>query len=397
MKHYHLLFLFLLGPGFALLFELKWYYLVFIILLYLFFLKKIKEYRAIQAEELEKFQQINAYMSQVSQCFVRTKNILSSLQETRDTFSEGTLRTHLGEAIDIILLEGGDIVVAQRKSLLRLETEYHSERLHTLHEFMLLAEQQGGSCKREFVLLEKMRLAWEGAVLKYHDTLIENRNLTTLLYILMLGICVFVLHAFPKDLSIIHFEFVQFTNLILSSLLILFFTVLDKQICGVLFQQPKNLNTSKEIAIAFPKWLFDLMLLMQRESVESAILHSISTAPPVLQTDLENLSQLLLQYPGEISVFTSFLSQYNLPQIETNMRKLYALSIGVEEKEESVNFLIESNMDSLMQAEEKSYIRKGGLSSLFQFIPLLCVSLGMLIYCVAIILVSLSRISSLFQ
>ena len=136
---------------------------------------------------------------------------------------------------------------------------------------------------------------------------------------------------------------------------------------------------------------------MQRESVESAILHSISTAPPVLQTDLENLSQLLLQYPGEISVFTSFLSQYNLPQIETNMRKLYALSIGVEEKEESVNFLIESNMDSLMQAEEKSYIRKGGLSSLFQFIPLLCVSLGMLIYCVAIILVSLSRISSLFQ
>ena len=71
--------------------------------------------------------------------------------------------------------------------------------------------------------------------------------------------------------------------------------------------------------------------------------------------------------------------------------------IGVEEKEESVNFLIESNMDSLMRAEEKSYIQKGALSSLFQFLPLLCVSLGMLIYCIAIILVSLSHISSLFQ
>lgn len=398
MKQPRLLLLLLFsGVGFMIAFELKWFYFLFNLFVYFYFLKKISLYQKNQEEELEKFQQINSYMSQLSQSFVRTKNILLSLQETRDTFPAGKLHTLLDEAIDILLLEGGNITDAQKKALSRLEQEYPCEKLRTLHEFMLLAEQQGGNCKREFILLEKMRIAWETALEKYHSTLIETRNLTTILYALMLGICAFILHAFPKELSIKEMEFVQITNCILTCLLIIFFSILDKQICGKFFHQPKILNTAKEIEIAFPKWLFDLMLLMQRESVESAILHSVASAPPILQPELTKLSHLILKYPGDVSIFSSFLEEYQLPQVERNMRKLYALSIGVEEKEESVNFLIESNMDSLMRAEEKSYIQKGALSSLFQFLPLLCVSLGMLIYCIAIILVSLSHISSLFQ
>lgn len=398
MKKEPLLFLLLIsGIVFSLLFELKWYYLLFTVFTYLFLLKKISHFQLLQTEELENFHQINSYMSQVSQSFVRTKNILSSLQETAATFPSGKLQTLLLESIDILLLEGGSISDAEKKALQHLETNYPCERLHTLHEFMQLAEQQGGNCKKEFVLLEKMRLAWEAAVLKYHYTLIETRNLTTLLYGLMLGVCVFVLHAFPAELSIIQLEFIQATNFLLVILLIVFFTILDKQICGQLFYKPKQMTQEKELASAFPKWLFDLMLLMQRESVESAILYSISTAPPVLQPELTKLSQQLFEHPGEITVFTSFLSEYELPQVERNMRKLYALSIGADSQEESVNFMIESNMDSLMKAEEKTYEKKGGLSTLFQFLPLLIVSFGMLIYCVAIIIVSLSRISNLFQ
>lgn len=398
MKQHHLLFLlFITGLGFSLLFELKWYYLLVVLSIYFIFLKKIATYQQKQLEEGEKFQQINSYMSQISQSFIRSKNILSALEETRNTLSPGHLQSLLDEAIDILLLEGGNITDAQRKALLRIESEYPCEKLRTLHEFMLLVEQQGGNCKREFVLLEKMRIAWENALQKYHYALVEARNLSTILYGLMLGVCVFTLHAFPKELSIVQIEFIQITNTILISLLILFFCILDRQICGQFFRNPRILKTAKEIEIAFPKWLFDLMLLMQRESVESAILHSVSSAPPILQSNLALLSEQIIRYPGEISIFSSFLEEYHLPQVERNMRKLYALSIGAEEKEESVNFLIESNMDSLMLAEEKSYEKKGGLSSLFHFLPLLVVSIGMLIYCVAIILVSLSHISSLFQ
>lgn len=398
MKQHHLLFLLLLsGLIFGIFFQLKWFYLLFILIIYLIFLSRIKNYQIQQAEELEDFRQINAYMSQISQSFVRTKNILSSVQETAATFSSGKIQTLLMEVTDILLLEGGDITKAERKALEHLERNYPCERLHTLHEFMLLAESLGGDCKREFILLEKMRIAWERAVQKYHQTLVETRNFTTLLYVFMLGICIFVLHAFPDELSITELGFIQFTNFTLTSLLIIFYTVLDKRICGQFFRTPKKLTQQKEVELAFPKWLFDLMLLIQRQSVESAILHSIAAAPPILQPELSKMSQLLLEHPGEISVFTSFLSDYQLPQVDMNMRKLYALSIGAEQKEESINFMIESNMENLMKAEEKSYEWKGGISHLLQFLPLLSVSFGMLFYCFAIIVVSLSQISALFQ
>ncbi len=346
---------------------------------------------------METFRLINSYMSQIAQSFVRSKNILVALQETADTFPSGPMQSRMLEAIDILLLEGGDIYSAEKKALKCIESIGFCERLHTLHEFMLLAENEGGDCQKEFILLEKMRIAWENAMLKYHHILTETRNFTTILYALMLLLCCFVLHAFPTDLSIIELPFIQITNWILVSCFILFFAVLDKQLCGKLLRPPSKMNTKQELEAAFPKWLFDLMLLIQRESVESAIVHSLSTAPKILQSELENMSQALLAHPGEISIFTSFLAEYNLPQVEMNMRKLYALSIGAEQKEDSIHFMIEANMDSLMQAEEKRYELKGGVSTLFQFLPLLLVSLGMLLYCIAIVIVSLERIRNLFQ
>lgn len=394
----HLLFLLpALGILFGFLFELKWYYMIATGIIYYVFLRQIQKHQILQSEEMHQFRQINSYMSQMSQSFVRTKNILSSLQETKETFPLGNMQTLLLEVIDILLLEGGDITAAEKKALSHLETKYPCEKLNNLHEFMLLAESQGGDCRKEFVLLEKMRLAWESAVLKYHRNLIDTRNLSTFSYGLMLMVCIFTLHAFPKELSIIQMEFIQLTNCILVSLFIVFFTIMDKRINGHLFRKAQKMTHKKEIETAFPKWLFDLMLLIQRESVESAILHSIPSAPPVLQPELTTMSQLLLEHPGDIHVFTSFLAEYQLPQVEMNMRKLYALSVGADQQEESISFMIESNMDSLMHAEEKSYELKGDLSSLFQFLPLLVVSIGMLIYCAAIILVSLSRISALFE
>lgn len=397
MKRIFFLLFFFAGLGYGLFFELKRIYLILICLLYAGCYIQFQKQHLQQTTEIDRFRQINAYMSQISQSFVRTKNVLSALQETASTFPPGNMQTLLSESIDILLLEGGDITEAEKKALHRLEQEYPCEKLHTLHEFMLLAESRGGECKREFILLEKMRLAWEHAIWKYHQELMGNRNLTVFLYCLMLGVCAFVLHAFPEELSIVHLEFIQITNFLLVSLLAVFFVLLDKQLCGQFFRQPRPMTHKKEIEAAFPKWLFDLMLLMQRESVESAIIHSISTAPPILQPELHQMSQLILSHPGEISIFTSFLAEYQLPQVEFNMRKLYALSIGAEQKEESVSFMIESNMDDLMKAEEKIYEIKGGVSTLFQFLPLLLSSIGMLIYCFAIVIVSLACIGTLFE
>ena len=76
--------LFFSGLCLGLLFELKWFYLIFIGTLYSIVLSRIKNYQEQQRAETQTFRLINSYMSQISQSFIRNKNILSALQETAD-------------------------------------------------------------------------------------------------------------------------------------------------------------------------------------------------------------------------------------------------------------------------------------------------------------------------
>ena len=47
-------------------------------------------------------------------------------------------------------------------------------------------------------------------------------------------------------------------------------------------------NVKKELEKAFPKWLFDIMLLIQHNSIENAIFQSIEKAPPILHSELKS-------------------------------------------------------------------------------------------------------------
>lgn len=388
----------------CILFKLDYAYIIFILAAYLFLVPHFKENHRIQTEEWERFQDINLYMSQMTQSFISHKNILSSLKETAETFPSGNMKTVIEDAVQIILMDGGDISVSEKKAFSYLEETYSCEKLRNLHEFLFLAESHGGNCKEEFVILEKSRIAWETALSSYRQKLISQKNVSAFFYLLLLGLCLFILHAFPEDLRIIHLFYVQITNTLLLLLFILFCFLMDKKTNGILFKPPvaPTEHTSKrvrkrEIQAAFPKWLFDLLLLIQRQSVDRAILQSTATAPKILQAELSRISQLIIDYPGSIDAYLSFLAEYRIPQIETTMRKLYALSTGAGKNNDTLHFLIETNMESLIDAERKSYEAKGDASIIFQLLPMLIVTLAMLVYSVAIILLTLSRILNLFN
>lgn len=396
--------LFLIPIFFGISFGLTLPHFIIALLVYLAFTPTILRNRKLQKHEFKRFQDLNLYMSQISQSFVRTKNILFSLKETADIFPSGEMKDKISEAIDILLSGNHELSISEEKSFSHFEETYGCEKLRTLHEFLQFAEDRGGECGEEFIILEKSRIAWETALGDYRKQLISHRNMCSLLYLLMLGVCLFLLHAFPDELRITHLSFVQITNTILLSMYIVFFVLMDCKVNGQLFKSstPYNPHASKharkrEIENAFPKWLFDILLLSQRQSIDSAIIQSVSAAPIILQPELSRISTLLLNSPGNMDAYTSFLSEYQIPKIATTMRKLYALSIGAENHPETIHFLIESNMDSLIEAERNAYKTRSFLSSLYPFFPMLIVTLGMLVYCVAIIHVTLSQILSLFE
>lgn len=158
-----------------------------------------------------------------------------------------------------------------------------------------------------------------------------------------------------------------------------------------------NWILKNEIKKAFPKWLFDIMLLMQRNSVEGAMFLSLENAPPVLSSELSRICRILEYEPKKADAYMSFLADFNVIGIETTMRKLYSLAVGTGGDVDVMKVIIESNMTLLSDAEKRSIAQKGDFSALYNFVPLFIVTLGMIAYCVALVLVSLAHVWLMFE
>lgn len=149
-----------------------------------------------------------------------------------------------------------------------------------------------------------------------------------------------------------------------------------------------------EIAKAFPKWLFDVMLLLQRESVEGAIEKSIETAPPVLKPELIRITDMLAIKPHDPDAYMSFLRNYGNQHIKEIMHKLYSLAVGANRDSEVLDVIIEKNMRVLEKSERDSMLLKNSMKS-FTWIPFLCAGLGLMGYLVIAIITSVNGIIQL--
>lgn len=461
-------FVFLIAVILCFFFELEIKYIVIVIGVYFLFVPQLFYNQRKRAFEMRRFHDVNAYMSQMAQSFTRTGNILHSLQETGNTFPNGKMKDAIINAIDCIENGPYDVREAQKEAYKYIESYCGCEKLLNLHDFLLTAESRGGECSTEFGILEKIRNVWEKAVLDYYRKLLFDRNLGILLYGIMLGVCVFIMKAFPENLSIIRLSGIQIVNVILLIFFIIFFTILDMRLNTsllkevyvmskkkadsyysyimeydekrerrkykifpilmgilvglwyltdskpsvlaigiVLFIITLNIHNiilnatvwivKKELEKAFPKWLFDILLLIQHSSIENAIFQSIEKASPILQPELTRISNILTFEPKCADAYISFLADFNITGVESAMRKLYSLSVGTGGDIEVMKVIIETNMTFLSRAEERSIASKGDLSGVVNLIPMFIVSLAMMAYCVALIFTSLSRIWELFE
>lgn len=151
-----------------------------------------------------------------------------------------------------------------------------------------------------------------------------------------------------------------------------------------------------EICKAFPKWIFDVMLHLQRESVEGAIEKSYETAPPVLKRDLNRIIGMLSQQPHDPDAYMSFLRVYNLQSINEMMHKLYSLAIGSNREGEVLEIVMEKNIKNLEKAERDSLMFRESMKN-FTWIPFLCAGFGCICYLVIAIMTSINGIIELIR
>lgn len=460
--------MFLIALYLGVFFELKPVFLVIVIAVYILCTPQLIYNQKKHAYETRRFQDVNAYMSQMAQTFTDTQDVISSLERTSRSFSSGRMYETLKEAMEIINSGMSDVRKAERDALLHIEEKYDCEKVRNLHNFILSAEELGGECSTEFSILEKIRGAWKDAVVLYHHQIVNKRNLSIVVYGVLLLLCIFMLNVMrDADIDIIRSGFIQFVNAVLISLFIIFFVIMDKRLTTSLLKDAKYMTEEKavklfayitsfdskkerkknivygigsivaavilvagkrnlisvavaagiifigfnvhkiklmitvdelkgEVRKAFPMWLFDVMLLIQRESVEGAIEKSVETAPPVMKNELRRICALLRAEPHNPDAYTSFFADFNNLDIEEAMRKLYALSIGNGGNGDVMSVIIETNMVVLEQAEKERLNIKGSIN-ISGMVPILIIAFGFLMYIVAMFVDVISELVLMFQ
>ena len=447
----------------GLLFEVNIVFVVFICIVYILCVPQLMFNQSKFAYETRRFNDVNSYMSQMAQSFIYTQDVIESLRETATCFSSGRMTETLNHAFLIIENGKSDIKQAEREAMDYIESRYSCEKLHNLHRFFISAEELGGECKKEFEILENMRIAWQGVVESSRSRRYWERNVGTCLFILFLGVAIMMLHVMrSSDLDIMRLSATQMVDCVLLIGLVLYFVFMDnrlnksllidsifmteekarayydyldnynakmewKKYRGItiltivvsvmlIYLKPSwttlavsigfvfigcNIHTivhivavknmKKEIAKAFPKWLFDVMLLLQRESVEGAFERSYETAPPVLKPEIMRINKMLSKKPHNPDAYMSFLCDFGDQGINEIMHKLYSLAVGANRDAEVMDVVMEKNIKSLEKSERDTIIFMDSMKNP-TWIPFICAGFSCLAYLVIAIMTSIDGI-----
>lgn len=83
-----------------------------------------------------------------------------------------------------------------------------------------------------------------------------------------------------------------------------------------------------DIRLAFPRWMIEMALLLQTESVQVALVKSYNDAPGVLKPELELLMQRLKETPENPMPFIDFFGDFALKDVQSAMKMLYSIQAG---------------------------------------------------------------------
>lgn len=379
--------------------------------LFPFFLRNLYRNRYGQRQ----FVEINSYMEQFLYSFQKSGKILVTLKDVEKLFANGVMHTRIQEAIAYIE-DTYDEDRVEKKALAMIEREYPIHHVAMIHRFALQVEEKGGEYGEAIRLMLDARRMWAD---RSYELLKEKKRKRTQILISVLVsllLCsVFVYVAERVSLSITGFAVVKVVTLLTLLLDLWILYVADRKLSmesmdetydekELLRQYEKvkrseekkhaelgtriaKKNVSRALQKMFPQWLLEVSLLLQSENVQVAIMESYDEAPVLMKPALRELIQKLQLRPTDMEPYLEFLQEYALPEVQSSMKMLYALSEGTGgNANNQISDIIRRNQLLLDQAQKmKNEDALGGLYALFLAPQLtggakMLVDMGMLFY-----------------
>lgn len=379
--------------------------------LFPFFLRNLYRNRYGQRQ----FVEINSYMEQFLYSFQKSGKILVTLKDVEKLFANGVMHTRIQEAIAYIE-DTYDEDYVEKRALAMIEREYPIHHVAMIHRFALQVEEKGGEYGEAIRLMLDARRMWAD---RSYELLKEKKRKRTQILISVLVsllLCsVFVYVAERVSLSITGFTIVKVVTLLTLLLDLWIFYIADRKLSmesmdetydekELLRQYEKvkrseekkhaelgtriaKKNVSRALQKMFPQWLLEVSLLLQSENVQVAIMESYDEAPVLMKPALRELIQKLQLRPTDMEPYLEFLQEYALPEVQSSMKMLYALSEGTGgNANNQISDIIRRNQLLLDQAQKmKNEDALGGLYALFLAPQLtggakMLVDMGMLFY-----------------
>lgn len=403
------------------------------------------------------FTDINIYMQQMCQSMVQKNRIITALKSVSDVFPRGEMKDTINKALAEIAM-ADNVREGEIKGFEIIEKKYKNKPLHTLHEFSMRLEDRGGDYSNELELLNKTRARWKERIENYQKDLTTTMIASCIEYAIVMGVCGFIQHTLPEQMSTAHLGFVQIAEVFTISLFALLILGLQKKRCknwlqsddnlsdedtiealeyletytpkekrrlsiklgaiwatasGILFILTKsivffviaaiigvalfNLHNIIHLAIknkvknaiksAFPVWLFDICLLVQKENITVAITKSIPEAPLVMRKELEKLVDALRDDPNNPELFFNFLSEYKIPGIKDTMCMMVSLNSGIGgDKQMQMEALVKANTNMIDKEDQINAKTKEAALARYYYYPLLPCAALMACYFYAIIM-----------
>lgn len=85
-------------------------------------------------------------------------------------------------------------------------------------------------------------------------------------------------------------------------------------------------DINQGLYVALPQWLMQIALLLQSNNVQVSIAKSVESAPAVLQEELQKLMGRVQEAPDNLSAYTDFCKDFDVPETQSCMKMLHAMS-----------------------------------------------------------------------
>lgn len=159
----------------------------------------------------------------------------------------------------------------------------------------------------------------------------------------------------------------------------------------------KKKKIEKEIERDFPRWMYNVILLLRTQSVQMAMEISLNKAPASLKYPLRNVCDELRKNPTNSEPYFSFLEEYDVPKVHESMKLLYSISSGTGgDIDEQMLNVIEKNNDMTLRSEKIKNDNKVAEMMLYMFMPVIPVGVKMMADLALILLAVSGSFGSVF-